>query len=95
MEHCTAIVSQVVLVAQSREGAPQASGQEGGRDRWKAKAPALCRGGEVVGVEVGAESAQYLGPGPSPLALNFLPLPHPNSAATVPLAHPWNDYFIC
>ena len=30
----------------------------GGRDGWKARAPVLCRGGEVVGVEVGAESAQ-------------------------------------
>ena len=66
MELCTAVVSQVVLVAQSREGAPQASGQETGRDRWKAKAPALCRGGEVVGVEVGAESAQCLGPASLP-----------------------------
>ena len=61
LEHCTAIVSQVVLAAQSREGAPQASGQEGGRGRWKAKAPALCRGGEVVGAQMGAESIQYLG----------------------------------
>ena len=81
VEHYTALVSQVVLVAQSREGAPQASGQEGGRDGWKARAPVLCRGAEVVGVEVGAESAQYLGPGPSPLVLDFLPLPRPTSAA--------------
>jgi len=94
MEHCTAIVPQVVLAAQSREGAPQASGQEEGRGRWKAKAPALWEAGRWW--EQRWEQKVYSTLGwPLSLALSFLPLPRPNSVAAVPLAHPWCDYFIC
>lgn len=44
------------------------------------------RGGEVVGV--GAESAQYLGPGPSPLSPCFLPPPMLIPRWPPPLPHP-------
>lgn len=64
-----------------------AAGQrEGGRDRRKDKAPVVCRGGEVAGV--GAESAQYLGPGPFFLSPCFLPPPCPTPGGHHPSPTP-------
>lgn len=63
-----------------------AAGQrEGGRDRWKTKAPVVCRSGEVAGA--GAESAQDLGPGPSSCPPAFF-LSHAQPLWPLPFPYP-------
>ena len=58
-----------------------AAGQrEEGREKWRAKAPVVCSGGEIAGV--GTESSQYLGTGPSSLSPCFLAFPCPIPVAT-------------